>query len=319
MGGGGLHGRPRSLPRLDMSSALPIESPVSRALRVPVRAGLRSLSPRIVLSVAVLALVGFAFGYLGSWPPLATVMSGSMAPTIKTGDMVVFKRLDGLPHKGDIVAVSVPADARSRYGYPPEVIHRVVSVGADGTITTKGDARPHNDPFTVGRSEVNAKVVAHVPAAGRVIAFLMSPMGLLWIAGGAVMLFAVPLLERRHETERAEQDLLADMREELRTISSEIVRLRTEPPVVVREPAPPPRVVAEPAPKALDPPEFMPGYLGLRREPAAPEPVAAAPEPTAAMPEPAAAMPEPAAADPAQPVASYVVRRRSGGLLGRFR
>jgi hypothetical protein len=92
------------------------------------------------------------------------------------------------------------------------------------------------------------------------------------------------------------------MREELQTISQELVRLRTEPPVVVmHEPAPPPPAVAEPAPMVLDPPEFMPGYVGLPREPSADaEPVAAV-------------------AAPVEPAASYVVRRRSGGLLRRLR
>jgi signal peptidase I len=265
-----------------MSSALPIESSAARPRRVAVPAVLRSLSPRLVLAVFALALVGLAIGYLGSWPPLATVMSGSMAPTIKTGDVVVFKRLDGLPHRGDIVDVSVPAKARARYGYPPEVVHRVVRIAADGKITTKGDARPHDDPFTVTRADVNAKVVAHIPAAGRVIAFLMSPMGLLWIAGGAVMLFVLPFLDRRQEMEQAERDALADMRDELQRMSDELVRLRTEPVVILREP-----------------------------EPVAPEPEAVAPEP-----EPVAE-PAPVVAPPAP--AGYAVRRRSGGLLGRFR
>src|SRR4051794_30932489 len=98
-------------------------------------------SKRLIALLAVLALAGFAFGYLGTWPPVATVMSGSMSPTIKTGDMVVLKRIHSLPKVGDIIAVPVPEAARSRYGSPPIVTHRVVRVAPDGAITTKGDAR----------------------------------------------------------------------------------------------------------------------------------------------------------------------------------
>src|SRR4051794_27085250 len=86
----------------------------------------RRIRPAGVL--AVLALVAVAAGllYLRAWPPAATVMSASMTPTIRTGDVVLLKHLDRPPRVGDVVAVSVPDAARSRYGYPAVVIHRVV-------------------------------------------------------------------------------------------------------------------------------------------------------------------------------------------------
>jgi hypothetical protein len=200
----------------------------------------------------------------------------------------------------------------------------VVRVNADGTIATKGDAKPRPDPFTVARGAVGARVVMHVPAAGRVIAFLMSPMGLLWIAAGAVMLFVMPFVERRQEVEETEQEQLAAMRAELHTIAAEIGRLRAEP--VQEEPVQAEPVEAEPEPaeeeatplevpatdempvvdwtdlETVDepdlephwpePPEFLPGYVPVGRE--------------------AEAVPE------AEPL-TYVVRRRSGGLLARLR
>ncbi len=70
--------------------------------------------------------------YLQTWPPLATVMSGSMAPTIDTGDVVLLKRLERPARVGDIVSIPVPDEARSRFGYPPVVIHRIVAIDADG-------------------------------------------------------------------------------------------------------------------------------------------------------------------------------------------
>jgi signal peptidase len=268
---------------------------------------------RIAAATVALGLAGFALGYLGSWPPVATVMSGSMAPAINTGDVVVLKHLRGLPHVGDIVAVNVPDAARSRYGYPPIVTHRVVRVTPDGTITTKGDARPTPDPFTVKRGAVKAKVVMHIPAAGHVFAFLASPMGLLWLAGGAVMLFLLPVLERRQE---AEHDALEGLRAELQTISAELARLRSEPVQ-----PPPPAAEEEPVPSSTaatstsidwvdletqdeshlkphwpEPPEFLADYAPVGREGAS-EPMPA---------------PEP------EPI-TYVVRRRSGGLLTRLR
>src|SRR4051812_28257531 len=98
---------------------------------------------------ALLAAAMLALAYLQTWPPLATVMSGSMAPTIDTGDVVVLKRLDRPARVGDIVSIPVPDEARARFGYPPVVIHRIVGIGPDGAITTKGDAHRTPDPFTV--------------------------------------------------------------------------------------------------------------------------------------------------------------------------
>src|SRR3954447_195659 len=98
------------------------------------------------LAVAFLAVALVAgLGYLRAWPPLATVMSGSMSPTIDTGDVVVLGHIDGAPHVGDVIAVRVPGAARSRYGYPPQVVHRIVRIAPDGSLRTKGDARREVD------------------------------------------------------------------------------------------------------------------------------------------------------------------------------
>jgi signal peptidase I len=181
-----------------------------------------------LLALLLIAAVGVGLGFLRTWPPLATVMSGSMSPTIETGDVVVLQKLDGPPRVGDVIAVSVPADARSRYGYPPEVIHRVVRISADGQITTKGDARPRVDPFTTKRSAVKAKVVATVPAAGRVLAFLTSTLGLIWIASGVLMLLVLPLIDRQRDHAEREEESIQDLRADLDTVLAEVLRSQDE-------------------------------------------------------------------------------------------
>jgi signal peptidase I len=157
---------------------------------------------------ALVAVVAAALGYLRTWPPLATVMSASMAPTIDTGDVVVLKRLDAPARIGDVVAITVPDEARSRYGYPPVVIHRVVGLAPDGTVTTQGDARKEPDPFAVPQAALTKKVVATAPAGGQVLAFLGSPLGLLWLASGALLLVGMPLAERLKRRGREERDEL---------------------------------------------------------------------------------------------------------------
>jgi signal peptidase I len=181
------------------------------------------------LALAAAALIALcALGFLRTWPPLATVMSASMAPTINTGDMVLLKKLDGAPQVGDVVTVSVPADARNRFGYPPVVIHRIVRIDARGVVTTKGDAYEKVDPFDVPSSALSTKVVATVPAAGRVFAFLGSPLGLLWLAGGALLLVGMPLLDRYKDAQRRGLDERDDVLSALQSVTEELTLLRVQ-------------------------------------------------------------------------------------------
>ena len=187
-----------------------------------------------VAALVALALIGAGLGYLRTWPPVATVMSASMSPTIDTGDVVVMRKLQHAPRKGDVIAVSVPDAARSRYGYPPKVIHRVVAVAPDGRITTKGDARKKPDPFRVPRSSVTTEVAFTLPAAGRVLAFLGSTLGLIWLASGALFLVVLPLLERQRDAavrERSDMEALRGdvdaLRSDLQAVLEEVVRAQS--------------------------------------------------------------------------------------------
>ena len=89
--------------------------------------------------------------------PMAAVTSSSMWPTLKKGDLVVLKGVDGLDdvHVGDIIAF------RHEAGF---AIHRVVSIEGE-QITTQGDANEITDP-PIGIDDV----VGHVPTVmGRMI------------------------------------------------------------------------------------------------------------------------------------------------------
>lgn len=177
---------------------------------------------------AVIAVAAGGLAYLRVWPPLATVMSASMAPTIKTGDIVVLKKLDGPAQIGDIVAISVPENIRARYGYPPVVIHRVVEIDAEDVVTTRGDAYKEADPFDVPRSALTTKVVATLPAAGRLLAFLGSGLGLVWLAGGVLVFVGMPLFERHREGQRREFGERESLHSTLLGVSEELSLLRTE-------------------------------------------------------------------------------------------
>ena len=209
------------------------------------RAEARAGGHRWIIVATLLLAVAATLGYLKTWPPLATVMSASMAPTINTGDIVVLKRLDAPAAINQVVMVRVPDDARARFGYPPVVIHRVVAIAPDGTVTTKGDAKEEIDPFTVPRTAIDTRVLTHIPAAGQAFGFLSSTLGLLWLAGGAALFFGLPLLERYRESqrrvvgEREERELVLEtLRAQVELLPGQIERAVATAVAAVEPPAP---------------------------------------------------------------------------------
>lgn len=143
-----------------------------------------------LLLVGVLDLVTSA-----SWPPVVTVLTDSMAPTVGAGDAVLLAR-DDVFHVGDVVRVRVPPEGR-RLGYAGTIVHRIVEVEPDGTIRTKGDAKADVDPFPVEPSDIDGRVVWTIPAMGQVVRAAASPFVLLWLALGAGLALGLPLLEQR--------------------------------------------------------------------------------------------------------------------------
>jgi signal peptidase I len=120
--------------------------------------GARSVAVR----VASLALVAAATVWAAQTYRAVYVGGGSMAPALTRGDLAVVRRgADGM-NEGDIVLASKP-------GWPAGVLHRVVSIGLDGTFVLKGDANLTADRDPVPESAVLGVVTAVVPT-GRVIA-----------------------------------------------------------------------------------------------------------------------------------------------------
>ena len=168
-------------------------------------------SPSSLLTVLAGLLLLVVLGgtlFLGAWPPAAVVRSDSMAPEMEVGDVVIMRSLGGrAPRVGDVVEVPVPAAAQRDLSYPPRVAHRVVAV-RDGILTTRGDAFEEADPFTVPAATAKTRVVAVVPYAGRAVAFLTSPLGLLWLGIGAAIFFIAPLHDLRRQPAAPADDLV---------------------------------------------------------------------------------------------------------------
>jgi signal peptidase I len=111
-----------------------------------------------------------------SWIPGA-VVSGSMAPGIPRGNVVVSS-----PFPGGAVAAGQIITYRNPEDTSQVVVHRVVGLNPDGTLTTKGDANQSPDAKPLPRDLVMGLGRYQVPWVGWPVA---------WIESGAVWAVAV--------------------------------------------------------------------------------------------------------------------------------
>lgn len=130
-----------------------------------------SLTKRIGLGVLLLALLGSAIAGASLYQQgyrAFVVRTGSMAPAIPAGDLVIDRPLSGNLRAGDVITFQVS---------PTELVtHRVTSTGPEG-IRTKGDANTDPDVWTVPKRRIVGVVDAHVPNAGYLVVFMQQPTG----------------------------------------------------------------------------------------------------------------------------------------------
>lgn len=140
----------------------------------------RLLKAAGALATVVVVLAGAgAITLLGIGPrsgryATLTVLSGSMAPTIAPGSVVIVQPIDLADLRaGDVIAFQAPIDGR------PTVTHRVVEIERRGPrplVQTKGDANSSPDPWKVALGPGPGWRVWHVvPEAGRAINLLTRP------------------------------------------------------------------------------------------------------------------------------------------------
>jgi signal peptidase len=189
-----------------MTAVLPIRRPWT-ALELPSEPGAtlaahRAGAARTILSglgrwfvrglmlVAALAFLVLAVGPHVLGYRTMTMLTGSMAPHITPGDVVVSTPLDvDDVTTGMIISYHIPIDDHR------VVTHRVVSVqhAPDGSVTvqTKGDANNGVDPWQATLQGGTAyQVQAVLPAIGHVIEWLRAPIVAKSLVYGAPALLA---------------------------------------------------------------------------------------------------------------------------------
>ncbi len=142
---------------------------------------------------AVLGIVCVLAAFVGPLAGLRPmfVRSGSMAPAIGTGSLVVAHRVPvDEVQVGDVVSMTTPEGSR--------VTHRVVERGAAGLVL-RGDANATVDPGSYAGPTAD-RVFAHVPGLGYAVGWASSPLGVVVLGlVGCVLLGLVilPRAERR--------------------------------------------------------------------------------------------------------------------------
>lgn len=123
------------------------------------------LLPRLAATIYLTLLSGLLFWSVAPvfmHMQAVVVMSGSMAPSIQPGDVIISARppVRGLL-PGRVLVVRDPS-------YPERLLsHRLVAMGDDGSLVTRGDANATNDSTKVRPEAVVGAAVFVVPAIGR--------------------------------------------------------------------------------------------------------------------------------------------------------
>ena len=148
------------------------------------------------LGVAALAVV--LPGIVAGTTRLVIVRGESMAPTYRSGD-VLLATATGPPEVGDVVVVEVPDGAAAGR----LVVHRVAERRADGTFTTRGGGRTSDDAWSLTDDDVRGRPRAHVPGSGALLDALRRPWALGALAGGLVTILLWPSSSDGAQRERS--------------------------------------------------------------------------------------------------------------------
>ena len=149
---------------------------------------------------------------IGGYSPLI-VLTDSMYPNIKRGDLIITKAADAKDVKvGDVISFFDPDGSGTSV-----LTHRVVElVEEDGKLffRTKGDANNSEDPSLAPAENLIGLYQSKINGAGNVAMFLQSTPGLIVCIGvPLVLLVGFELLRRRKYDKSRDDDTAALLKE----------------------------------------------------------------------------------------------------------
>jgi signal peptidase len=160
----------------------------NRGLRKEVLRSLLIIGAAILIFAAAFQVVKFA---TGTSTPLLVVVSESMEPAIKKGDLILIAHTDPVKLKVDDVIVfhnAMCLDVRQWFIFREEsdlCVHRIYErINQSGVLTfrTKGDNNPGPDPWIVTPDQIEGRVVAPpIPYIGTISMILQPPLNYMLI------------------------------------------------------------------------------------------------------------------------------------------
>lgn len=137
---------------------------------------------------------------------ISVVLTGSMEPTISVNDLIIVKETNDY-EVGDIVVFQ---------DHSSLVVHKIIRIDGE-EIVTKGDANDTEDaPISV--KQIKGEVVSIIPVLGLIVKFIKSPIGIVLILAGAIVLLR---LSYKKEKEEKDSDL-NKLKDEIRRLKEEI-------------------------------------------------------------------------------------------------
>lgn len=118
--------------------------------------------------------------FLGGPTSYVRVSGVSMEPSLREGDLAVVRK-QGSYSPGDVVAFRVP---KGEPGDGAIVIHRIVGGSAEDGFIMQGDNKENPDLWRPTQDDIVGGMWFSVPLAGRLLAFLQSPLLSAGLASG---------------------------------------------------------------------------------------------------------------------------------------
>ena len=184
---------------------------------------------KTVIRIVVIALIGGFLGYqvyllnaeklVGDSMPMpfgvgmSVVLTGSMEPELSAGDLIVVASKDHY-NVDDIVVYQSNGIL---------IVHRILSIDAE-TVITQGDSNNTPDE-PIQLSDIKGAVRFSIPMVGRLVSFFKTPIGILLLIGGAILLME---LSFRREKQKDENDL-DRIKEEIRRLQAQSALESLEP------------------------------------------------------------------------------------------
>jgi signal peptidase I len=166
----------------------------------PARSVGRTKTRRYVTWVTTIALVlgWFIFlrpDILGGSTAYVLVSGDSMKPTLEDGDFVIARRQD-VYGEGDIAVYRIP---EGDVGAGSLIIHRIVGGSAEDGYILRGDNRTTDDLWRPQPDDIAGKLWLYIPAVGKAIPYLRSPLVVALFAAIMAFLFIFNLGSGRTE------------------------------------------------------------------------------------------------------------------------